>query len=136
MDPNDVHNDQTGPTQAQYCKELRKRLGIESLSGFFYHRRMNWMEKVANMHATLDDNRLPRKLLGAWIFGGKRRSGGQRKTLCKSYLDLLCKLQFDNNNSALCGSKGNLRNILKVICNEPPQWSSSVRIVVMHLVAF
>ena len=44
-----------------------------------------------------------RKLLGALILGGKRKSGGQRKTLRKSYLDLLRKLQLDSNDSALCG---------------------------------
>ena len=60
--------------------------------------------------------RLPHKLLGTWIFGGKQRSGGQRKTLRKSYLDLLRNLQFDSNDSALCGSKGTLRNILKLFC--------------------
>ena len=81
------------------------------------------MEKVANMPATVDDNRLPRKLLGAWILGGKRQSGGQRKTLRKSYLDLLRKLQLDRNDSALCGSKGNLRNILELICNEPAEFN-------------
>ena len=40
------------------------------------------------------------------------------KTLRKSYLDLLCKLQLDSNDSALCGSKGTLRNILELICNK------------------
>ena len=84
---------------------------------------MKWMEKVANMPATADDNRLPRKLLGAWIFRGKRQSGGQRKTLRKSYLDLLRKLQLDSNDSALYGSKGNLKNILELICNEPAEFN-------------
>mgnify|MGYP002806408064 FL=1 len=37
-------------------KELRKRLGIEPLSEILDRRCMNWMEKVANMPATLDDN--------------------------------------------------------------------------------
>ena len=46
-------------------EELRKCLGIESLSEILDRRRMKWMEKVANMPATLDDNRLPRKLLDA-----------------------------------------------------------------------
>ena len=86
--------------------------------------RMNWTEKVANMPATLDDNQLPRKLLGVWCFGGKRRSGGQLKTLRISYLDLLLrKLQFDTNDSALCGSNGTLRNILELICNEPAEFN-------------
>ena len=51
----------------------KRRLGIKSLDEILDRRRMKWMEKVANMPATLDDNRLPRKLLGAWIFGGKRQ---------------------------------------------------------------
>ena len=73
--------------------------------------------------ATLDDNRLPGKLLGAWIFGGKRQQGGQHKTLRRSYLDLLRKLQFDTNGSALCGSNGTLKNILELICNEPVEFN-------------
>ena len=84
---------------------------------------MKWMEKVANMPATLDDNQLPRKLLGAWIFGGKRKPGGQRMTLHRSYLDLLRKLQLDSNDSALFGYIGTLRNILEVICNEPVEFN-------------
>ena len=36
------------------------------------------------------------------------------KTLRKSYVDLLRKLQLDSNDSALCGSKGTLRNILEL----------------------
>ena len=60
----------------------------------------------------------------AWFFGGKRKSGGQRKTLRKFYLDLLRKLQVDSNDdSALYGSKGNLRNILELICNEPVEFN-------------
>ena len=43
-------------------EELRKCLGIDSLNEILGYRRMNWMEKVAKMSATLDDNRLPRKL--------------------------------------------------------------------------
>ena len=73
-------------------EELRKRLGIESLSDILDCRYMKWMEKIANMPATLDDNSLPHKILGAWIFGGKRTSSSQWKTLRKSYLDLLRKV--------------------------------------------
>ena len=107
-------------------EELGKRLGIVSLGEILDRRRMNWMEKIAKMPATLDDNRLPRKLLGACCFGGKRRQGGQLKTLRKSYLDLLRKLQFDINDksdSALCGSHGTLGNILELICNEPAEFN-------------
>ena len=64
------------------------------------------------------------KLLGAWCFGGKRRQGGQLETLRISYLDLLRKLQFDTNDSALiCGSNGTLRIILELICNEPVEFN-------------
>ena len=41
------------------------------------------------MPATVDYNRLARKLLDAWCFRRKTRPGGQLKTLRKSYLDLL-----------------------------------------------
>ena len=75
-------------------------MGIESLSEILDRRCMNWMEKVAKMPATLDDNRHSCKLLGAWSFGGEIRPGGQLKTLRKSYLlDLLRKLQFDTTNN-------------------------------------
>ena len=107
-------------------EEPRKRMRIESLDEILDCRRMNWMVKVAKFPATLDDNRLPRKLLGAWCFGGKRRPGGQLKTSRKSYLDLLRKLQYDNNdtsNLALCSSHGTLRNILELICNEPVEFN-------------
>ena len=101
-------------------------MGIESLDEILRRRCMNWMEKVAKTPATLDDNRLPRKLLGAWCFGGKRRRGGQLKTLRKSYLDLLHKLQFDTkdtSDSALCSSYSTLRNILELIWNEPAKFN-------------
>ena len=84
---------------------------------------MKWIGKVANVPATLEDNRLPRKLLGAWIFRCKRRRGSQRKTLRKSNLDLLRKLQLDSNGSALCGPNGTLRNILELIRNEPVEFN-------------
>ena len=49
------------------------------------------------------------------------------KTLRKSYLDLLRKLQFldtnDTSDSALCGSHGTLRNILELIYNEPVEFN-------------
>ena len=107
-------------------EQLRKRLEIESFDEILDRRHMKWMEKVAKMPATLDDNQLPRKLLGAWCFGGKRRPGVQLKTLRKSYLDLLRKLQFDTDDksdSALCGSHGTLRNILELIRNEPVEFN-------------
>ena len=74
--------------------------------------RMNWIEKVAKMPATLDDNQLPRKLLGAWCFRGKTIPGIQLKTLHKSYLDQQRKLQFDTNDksdSAQFGSHGTFK---------------------------
>ena len=48
------------------------------------------------------------------------------KTLRKSYLDLLHKLQFNTNDtsdSALCGSHGTLRTILELICNESVEFN-------------
>ena len=81
------------------------------------------------MPATLDDNRLPRELLGAWHFGGRRHTGNKyqlKTSLRKFYLDLLRKLQFDTKDtfdSALCGSHGTLRNILELICNEPVEFN-------------
>ena len=33
-----------------------------------------------------------------------------------------CKLQLHSSESALCGSKGTLRNIQELICNEPVQF--------------
>ena len=51
-------------------------MGIESHDEILNRMLINWMEKVAKIPATLDDNRLPRKLLGAWCFGDKRRRGG------------------------------------------------------------
>ena len=98
--------------------KLRKRLRIESLDEILDRRHMNWMEKVAK----LPGNQLPRILLGAWRFGGKRRQGCQLKTLRKSYLYLLRKLQFDTHDtsdSALCTPHDTLRNIMELICNEP-----------------
>ena len=88
-------------------EELRKRLEIESLDEILDRRRMNWMEKVAKIPATLDDNRLPRKLIGGRFFEGNRQQGGQLKTLRKSHLDLLRKLRFDTDDTSdsalVCG---------------------------------
>ena len=87
----DIHN---------HCirdEQLKKWLGIESLSEILDHRRMNWMMRVAKIPATLDDNQLQHKL--PWCFGGKRQQGVQLRTLSKSYLGLLRKLQqLDSNN--------------------------------------
>ena len=107
-------------------EELRKRLGIHLFDDILDRRRTNWMEKVAKMPTTFDDNRLPRKLLGACCFGGNRRPGGELKILRKYVLGLLRKFQFDTNDksdSALCGSHGTLRNILELICNEPVEFN-------------
>ena len=63
----------------------------------------------------------PRENDGFVIAGGETIC--QRKTLRKSYLDLLRKLQLDSNDSALCGPRGNLKNILELICNEPAEFN-------------
>ena len=50
----------------------------------------------------------------------------QLKTLRKSHLDLLRKLQFGTagaSGSALSGYHGTLRNFLELICNEPVEFN-------------
>ena len=42
--------------------------------------------------------------------------------LFATYLDMPLKLQFDTNDSALCGSNNTLRNILELIWNEPVEF--------------
>ena len=44
-------------------EELRKRLEKDSLDEILDRRRMSWIENVAKMPATLDDNPLPLILL-------------------------------------------------------------------------
>ena len=61
-------------------KQLRERLdNIESFDEIYNHRCLNWFIKLAVMPATESENRLPRKLLGAWCPTGKRLRGGQLK---------------------------------------------------------
>ena len=52
------------------------------------------------MSAKESENRLPRKLLGAWCYKttGSHLCGGQRKNTCKTYLDLLNNLKFDESD--------------------------------------
>ena len=57
---------------------------------------LNWLEKLAEMPATISNSRLPRKLLGAWCFGGKRVPGHPRQTTRRAYLNLVKTLKFDD----------------------------------------
>ena len=52
-------------------------------------RRCRWLEKVANM----GDNRLPRKLFGAFCHGKSRRRGKAKATIQHGYRDTLEKLE-------------------------------------------
>ena len=106
--------------------ELRRRLDIESITEIMDRRRMNWLEKLADMPATQSDNRLPRMLLGAWIFQGKRAQGGPLKSLRNSYLDLLRKLKFDKEDPVLGSKYGELKYIIDLICNEPVEFNLRV----------
>ena len=67
------------------------------------------------MPATESDNRLPRKLLGAWCPTGKRLRGGQLKNTRHSYLDLLNNLKFDESDPILGSNKGELSCIFALI---------------------
>ena len=106
--------------------ELRRRLDIESIIEIMDRRRMNWLEKLVVMPATQSNNRLPRMLLGAWIFQGKRARGRPLKSLRNSYLDLLRKLKFDDEDPVLGSKCGELKHIIDLICNEPVEFNLRV----------
>ena len=106
--------------------ELRRRLDIESITEIMDRRRMKWLEKLVNMPATQSNNRLPRMLLGAWIFQGKRALGRPLKSLRNSYLDLLRKLKFDDKDPVLGSKYGELKYIIDLICNEPVEFNLRV----------
>ena len=106
--------------------ELRRRLDIESITEIMDRRRIQWLEKLADMPATQSDNRLPRMLLGAWIFQGKRARGRPLKSLRNSYLDLLRKLKFDDEDPVLGSKCGELQYIIDLICNEPVEFNLRV----------
>ena len=106
--------------------ELQRRLATESITEIMDRQRMQWLEKLADMPATQSNNRLPRMLLGAWIFQGKRARGRPLKSLRNSYLDLLRKLKFDDVDPVLCSKYGDLKYIIDLICNEPVEFNLHV----------
>ena len=88
--------------------------------------RMKWLEKLVNMPITQSNNRFPWMLLGAWIFQGKRARGRPLKSLRNSYLDLLRKLKFDDEDPVLGSKYGELKYIIDLICNEPVEFNLRV----------
>ena len=66
-------------------KQLRERLdNIESIDEICNHRCLNWIVKLAVMPTTESENRLPRKLLGAWCYNCSCLRGGQRENTRKT----------------------------------------------------
>ena len=108
-------------------KQLRERLdNIESFDEIYNHRCLNWFIKLAVMPATESENRLPRKLLGAWCPTGKRLRGGQLKNTRHSYLDLLNNLKFDESDPILGSNKGELSCIFALINDDNAEFNLRV----------
>ena len=75
------------------------------------------------MPATISDSRLPRMLLGAWCFGGKRANGLPRHNTRRAYLNLVDKLKFDKLDCFLENNKkGKLRCIFDFIRYDPAEF--------------
>ena len=85
-------------TNKQLCERLDN---IESFDEIYNHRCLNWFIKLAVMPATESENRLPRKLLGAWCPTGNHLPGRPLKNTRHSHLDLLNNLQFDESDPML-----------------------------------
>jgi len=107
-------------------KNIRRRLGIESLQEIMDRRRMKWLEKLIKMPATQSENRFPRMLLGAWIYKGTRAQGRPLKSLRNSYWDLLKKLKFDDFDPILGSKIGELKDIIELIRDEPVEFNLRV----------
>ena len=104
-------------------KSLREKLdNIDSFHEIYASRCFNWLEKLAEMPATISNSRLPRKLLGAWCYGGKRLCGGQRQTTRKAYLNLARKLKFDDEDNILGSNNGELRCIFDLIRHDSAEF--------------
>ena len=56
-------------------KSFPKKLdNIDSFEEIYATHCFNWLEKLADMPATISNSRLPGMLLGAWCFGGKQEN--------------------------------------------------------------
>ena len=109
-------------------KFLREKLdNIDSFEEIYATRCFNWLEKLADMPATISDSRLPRMLLGAWCFGGKRVNGRPRHNTRRAYLNLVHKLKFDELEIFLGNNKkGELRCIFDLIRHNPAEFQLRV----------
>jgi len=104
-------------------KSLREKLdNIDSFDEIYASRCFNWLEKLADMPATISDSRLPRKLLGAWCHDGKRARGHPRQTTRRAYLNLVKKLKFDDEDGILGSDKGELRCIFDLIRHDSAEF--------------
>ena len=104
-------------------KSLRERFdNIDSFDEIYASRCFNWLEKLAEMPATISNSRLPRKLLGAWCLGGKRLCGGQRQTTRRAYLNLAKKLRFDKEEGILGSKNGELQCIFDLIRHDSAEF--------------
>ena len=75
------------------------------------------------MPATTSNSRLPRRLLGAWCFGGKRAPGKPPQTTRRAYLNLVKKLKFDEEDCILGNDKkGELRCIFDLIRHDSAEF--------------
>ena len=92
-------------TNKQPCERLDN---IESFDEIYNHRCLNWFTKLTIMPATESENRLPRKLLGAWCSTGNRLRGRPQKNTRLAYPDLLNNLKFDESDPILGSNKGEL----------------------------
>ena len=70
------------------------------------------------MPATESENRLARKLPGAWCNNYSRPRGGQRKNIHKTYLDLLNNLKFGASGPILRSNHGELSCIFALITGD------------------
>ena len=105
-------------------KSLREQFdNIDSFDEIYASRCFNWLEKLAEMPATISNSRLPRRLLGAWCFGGKRAPGKPPQTTRRAYLNLVKKLKFDEGDCILGNDKkGELRCIFDLIRHDPAEF--------------
>ena len=62
-------------------------------------------------------------ILGAWIFQGKRDRGRPLKSLQNSYLDLLRKLKFDDEDPVLGSKYGEWKCICLSTLNVMSPWN-------------
>ena len=114
-------------TNKQPCERLDN---IESFDEIYNHRCLNWFTKLTIMPATESENRLPRKLLGAWCSTGNRLRGRPQKNTRLAYPDLLNNLKFDESDPILGSNKGELSCIFVLINIDNAEFN--LRLVFIH----